>query len=926
MQLIHAPIRSRHVPPPVQETPETGRLILRDGSTAELRPAKSEDYEKLIDFFAGLSLDARRHRFLSVSLPDSGVVQRLVEADDPCTGLTLIATRLHEGRSGVIATGSYFASKDQTAEVAIAVADEFLGKGLGTLLLDRLARIAVQNGFTRLWCLATSDDAPMLDVLRSSGFAVAERPDKSGIEIVLNVAATAASVVGQETRDAEATVASLRPFFTPNSVAVVGVSRNVNSVGRHLLAGLRSAGFAGSIYPVNPNVSEIDGLKCYASLREIPGKVDMAIIVVPAAAVLPVVEDCGARGVRALVVISAGFAEIGPAGAALQDSLVAKVRGSGMRMIGPNCLGVLNADPAVRLNATFVPTFPPSGKIAMSAQSGAVGLAALHAARRSGLGFSSFVSVGNKADVSGNDLLQYWERDSATDVILLYLESFGNPRRFARIARRVSRTKPIVVLHSGLTRAGGRAAGSHTAALASKANAVEALFGQTGVIRAESLEEMFDLALLLGSQPLPLGRRVGIVTNAGGPAILCADECEAGGLSVPELSRELREKLTTVLPNGANIGNPTDLIAGAAPETYRRAVEAMLTSGEVDALITIFTPVGLCETSDVMKSIGDGLAAARRAGSNVPLLACLVGPETDRSQRELAGEKVPCFPFPELPARALGKVAKYAEWRNRPSEVFPEFDDLKLDVVRDVCRKALETRGSGWLSVEEVQCVLKACGLPVVPTVVARTEEEAVSAAASFGYPVTVKLASRLIVHKTEVGGVKLGLRDADDVRRACHEIRSGILMNHKPEAMDGLIVQPMLSGGTEVMAGVTSDSAFGPLVAFGIGGVLVEVLADVSFRAAPLTDRDAAELVRGIRGFRLLEGYRNHAPADLDALENLLLRVSRLAEEIPEIGEIDLNPVIALRPGEGCRIADARIHVHSKSKIHSPIRPRRLP
>jgi acyl-CoA synthetase (NDP forming) len=582
-----------------------------------------------------------------------------------------------------------------------------------------------------------------------------------------------------------------------------------------------------------------------------------------------------------------------------------------MRMVGPNCLGLLNADPVVRLNASFSPVFPPPGRVALSSQSGAVGLAALHAAGRYGLGFSTFVSVGNKADVSGNDLLQFWEEDPATDVILLYLESFGNPRRFARIARRVGRRKPVVVLHSGLTRAGGRAAGSHTAALATSATAADALFRQTGVVRAETLEEMFDLALTLGDQPLPRGRRVGIVTNAGGPGILCADACEAGGLSVPEPSPELRGRLAALLPGAASVGNPVDLIASAGPESYRRAVGAVLGSGEVDALVVVFTPVGLADTAEVTQAIADAVTAARGSGAAaIPVLACLLGQEEHRTHLELPAERIPCYPFPETPARVLGKVAAYAAWRDQPPEVFPDFDDLDLPAAREVCRRALAERGSGWLSAEEVQAVLGEVRLPLVPARLARTADEAVAAAADLGFPVAVKLASRRIVHKTEAGGVRLGLADADAVRRAVLEIRGRLAQENRLDAMDGVVVQPMVSGGVEVMAGVTHDPLFGPLVAFGLGGVHVEVLADVSFRVAPLSDRDVSEMVRGLRGFRLLEGYRGHPPADRAAVEDVLLRVSRLAEEVPEIGEIDLNPIFAFPPGCGCRVADARIHV----------------
>ncbi|WP_171469978.1 acetate--CoA ligase family protein [Frigoriglobus tundricola] len=612
-----------------------------------------------------------------------------------------------------------------------------------------------------------------------------------------------------------------------------------------------------------------------------------------------------------MTVISAGFADAGPAGAAGQRALVEKVRAHGMRMVGPNCLGVLNADLAVRLNASFSPVFPPPGRIAMSSQSGAVGLAALSAARRYGLGFSTFVSVGNKADVSGNDLLQYWEEDPATDVILLYLESFGNPRRFARVARRVGRRKPVVVLHSGLTRTGARAAGSHTAALATNATAVEAAVPP----------DRRDPGRLAGRNVRP-GPRPGVPTAPARPPGGHRHQRRRAGHPVrgrvrggrPDRARrpapDLHAKLLAQLPGAASINNPIDLMAGAGADAYRTAVETLLTSGEVEAVIAIFTPVGLADAGAVARAVTDGVAAARAAGAkNRPVLACVLG-EDGRSHLEGAGERVPCYPFPEIPARVLGKAAEYCAWRTRPPERFPEFENLDAARAKQVCRRVAAERGEGWLSAEEVQTVLDAIGLPLVPFEFARTADEAVAAAARLRFPVAVKLASRHFVHKTEVAGVQLGLTNADAVRRAVDEIRHRVERENRPGALDGVTVHPMVSGGVEVLIGVTQDPLFGPLVAVGLGGIHVEVTGDVCFRVAPLSTRDAAEMVRGIRGYRLLEGYRGHAPADVEAIEEVLLRVSRLAEEVPEIREIDLNPVFAFPPGQGCRVADARIRV----------------
>jgi acetyl coenzyme A synthetase (ADP forming)-like protein len=912
---MHAALQPRFIHLPYQDSADSGRLLLRDGSTAQLRHAHPDDREALAQFFRNLSAESRYRRFLSASTPGPELITRLAAENDQTSALTLVVTRTNSHGTHIIATGSCLARDARTAEVALAVAEDFRDKGLGTLLLERLALLAVRNGFTRLWALTGADNAPMLRVFRDSGFAVRERPNGSEVEIDLSVIPTERSVAHAETCDRVATIASLMPLFRPNAVAVVGASRDHNAIGRHVLDGLLRGGFRGPIYPINPKAREIAGLRAFPSMRELPGPVDLAVIAVPATAVPAVVDDCAARGVRGLVVISAGFAEAGPEGSARQKALVEQVRGYGMRLVGPNCLGLINAGASARLNASFAPALPSAGRIAMSSQSGAVGLAALNAADRYGLGFSTFVSVGNKADVSGNDLLQYWEDDPDTDVILLYLESFGNPRRFARIARRVARRKPVVVLHSGVTRAGSRAAGSHTAALATNAATAEAMFRQTGVIRAGSLEELFDLALLLGDQPLPTGKRVAIVTNAGGPGILATDACEASGLSVPEPSPELRAKLASLLPGAASIGNPFDLIASAGPQAFQQAIEAVLTCREFDSVLVLFTPVGLADPADVNKAIVAGVAAARAGGAKGPVLVCLLGQDEHRSHITCGNERIPCYPFPETPARVLGKVAEYAVWKNRPPEQVPDFPDLDLRTARAVCRHAIGQRGAGWLSAEEVGAVLGAVRLPLVPVEFARTADEASASATRLGFPVAVKLASQQIVHKTDVGGVRLGLSDANAVRRAFEEIRAKVEGN-PPGAMDGVIVQPMVRGGTEVMVGVTHDPLFGPVIAFGLGGIFVEVLADVCLRVAPLTDRDAADMVRGIRGFRLLEGFRGHPPADIAALEEVLLRVSRLAEEIPEIAEIDLNPVFAFPPERGCLVADARIRVRSSQEL----------
>jgi acetyl coenzyme A synthetase (ADP forming)-like protein len=906
-------VKPRFVPTPYQDAAESGRLILRDGSTAYVRLARPEDTDALSAFFDHCSPETRRRRFFSASRPGPDLVASHCDNSNPAATLTLLVTRTREGAPVIVATGSYFAKDERTAEVAFAVDDAFHGKGLGTLLLERLALLAARHGFTRFWAVTHTDNRPMREVFRESGFEVEERLEAGDIEVNLSVVPSEASVARTDLRDRVNTVASLRPFFRPRAVTVIGASRNPTSIGYRLLDALVRNNFQGPIYPVNPKASEICGLRSYPSVRALPEEVDLAVIAVPRDAVLDVLDDCATRGVRAAVIISAGFAEVNVDGQELQRRLIEKARGYGMRVIGPNCLGLLNTDPAVKLNALFSPIFPPPGRIAMSSQSGALGLAILAAAKQFGLGLSTFVSVGNKADVSGNDLLQYWEEDEATDVILLYLESFGNPRRFSRIARRVSRRKPIVAIKSGRTKAGGRAAGSHTAALAASEVAVDALFRQTGVMRADTLEEMFDLAASLGSQPLPRGRRVAIITNAGGPAILCTDACEAGGLLIPELSSGTRARLAAALPGAASTANPVDMIASATPEQYGQVIETILGSGEVDALVAIYIPVGQSQTDAFVASVRGAVGRARSAGNHdTPVLACLMSESGAWALPDASGENIPTYAFPEAPARTLGKIAAYAEWRAAPEGLVLDFPDLDLNAAHTTCRQALAARGDGWLTADETRSVLGSVGLPLAAGGVARTAAEACDLANRIGFPVAVKLASQKLVHKTEVGGVCLNLGNAEAVRAAFAQIRERLLRANQLDAMDGVVVQPMIAGGIELMMGVTQDPLFGPLIGFGLGGVLVEIIADVAFRITPLTDRDAADMVRGIRGYRLLQGYRGKPPADIEAIGQALLRLSRLVEELPEISEIDLNPILALPPGQGCRIVDARVRVRS--------------
>ncbi len=905
-----ATIRPRYIPLPSQDTPQAGRLILRDGTTAMIRIAQPSDKADLKNFFASLSAESKRYRFFGSALPSDEVIEAFCDSSNPRSRLTLIVTRLSDGLPRIAAAGTYVARDPTVAEVAFAVDDALQGKGLGTLLLERLALLAVRHGIQRFWAVTMADNKPMLDVFRASGFESSSRFENGDVEVDLSVVPSQTSVARAELRDRLATNASLRPFFQPSSVAVVGASRKPNSIGSRILNAVISVGFKGSVYPVNPKADMLRNLKAYPNLAALPETPDLVIVAVPAEIVDSVIDQCAARGARAVIVITAGFAEVGGAGKARQQKLLEKIRGYGMRMVGPNCLGIINTDPRIRLNASFAPEFPPEGNLAFSSQSGALGLAVIATARERGLGLASFVSVGNKADVSGNDLLQFWEEDPRTKVILLYLESFGNPRRFARIAKRVGREKPIVAVKAGRTGAGRRAAGSHTAALAADDVATEALFHQTGVIRADTLGEMFDLAAALSSQPLPKGRRVALLTNAGGLGILCADACEAHGLVVQEIAKETQQRLRDFLPPAASVVNPVDMIASASAEDFSRAIAILLAAAELDALIVLTINIGLPDIAAIRRRVHSAVAKARAAGNEKPVLTCIMDSVRMRNIRKPRGERLPNYTFPEDAARVLGKLARYAEWRDRPEGIIFEFDDIRSQDARAICTNARQKHGASWLAAQDTRNVLSAFGLPMPPGGIGTTADDAAKIAAQIGFPVALKLASRTIVHKTEFGGVRLDLASEAAVQRAFAEIQQRVAKEHRLDEMEGVLVQPMIRGGVEVMVGVTQDPLFGPLIGFGLGGIHVEILKDVCFRVTPITDRDAAEMVRSIKGYRLLEGYRGYPAADVPAIEELLLRVARLVEEVPDISELDLNPVIVLPPGRGCQIVDARIRV----------------
>jgi acetate---CoA ligase (ADP-forming) len=870
------------------ESPQPCDVVLRDGSTLTLRPARDDDGPAILAFLNDLSPNSRYHRFFGAPKLDADRISRLMPSDRS-RGCALVG----ECGNRIVAIASFHRAADR-AEVAFAIADALQGRGVGTRLLEQLAALARADGVRVFDADVMGDNYKMMQVFADSGFQVSHRIDSGVYHVELSLDATSSYLEKAAKRSQLAATASMKPFFGPRVVAVVGANRERGKIGAEILHNLIACGFSGSVVPVHPTAVAIEGRTAYARVTDIPGAVDLAVIVVSAKHVLDAVDDCIAKGVRALCVISAGFSEVGPAGRAREAALLEKVRTAGCRLIGPNCMGLLSTDPALRLNATFSPVFPPAGNVAMSTQSGALGLAILDYARQLNLGISSFVSVGNKADVSGNDLIQYWAEDPRTAVILLYVESFGNPKKFSEIARRVGRIKPIVAVKAGRSHGGARAAASHTGALAASDTVVDALFRQAGVIRTDTLEELFGVAALLAHQPIPRGSRVAIVTNAGGPGILAVDACEVNGLQLATLSEATRQELSSFLPEAASIGNPIDMLASAPVEHYQRAVGAILRDDNVDSVLAIFIPPIVTDADAVAAAI----AEAARGAHGKPVAGVFM-----RAQgAPTALAPIPCYAFPESAAIALARVTAYGAWKQKPLGVVPELAGLRADDARRIVDSALR-RGGGWLTTEEAHHVMEAVGIRTARSRLTSSVDEAVAAALEVGFPVALKAIGPLLLHKSERQAVRLNLANEIEVRAAAEDLTRAL-----KDEFTGLLVQRMVPGGVEMLVGALQDPLFGPLVVCATGGVLVDLLADSAFRLHPITSEDAAEMISELKGAQLLRGYRGMPAADESALRDVLLRVSALVAACPEIHELDLNPVKVLTTG-ACAV-DVRVRV----------------
>jgi len=895
---------------------QIGRKVAASGAGGPLRIYRGvgEDAGKIEAFLMRLEPDERREilRSLHLEIDDLGRELAVQVADS--SGYSLFV----EDGGDVVGFASFrlMSGLKDTAWIGVAVAENHRRGGLAVRLLVEISRMAARYGVQRMVGFSDAGVDVVRALLRSAGLDADIRSSEEGSRFLIS------PVVAMDSLE-EASSASirrrdggggLRALFEPGSVAVIGASRDPESLGHRIVVNLVSGGFEGPVFPVNPHAEHIRSIRAAASIRELDGKVDLAVLVLPAEDIPRVVDECAEAGVKALIVISAYYSEVGETGREREARLAAQIRRHGMRMLGPNCTGLINTCSDIRLNASFCSKMPTAGGAALCSQSGALGMAITAMAERLDLGLAAMVNVGNRADITVNDLLEYWEGDEGTRVILFYLESFGDPRRFARVARRVGRSRPIVVVKGGRSRAGRRVEARSVPQFDASNVAIEALMRQTGIIRADNLGEMFDIGRALMSQPLPAGGRVAVMTNAGGAGILAVDALENADLDVVMFSEKTRAALKEILPPEAGCRNPVDMLAACPPETYEAVISLLLDTEETDALVVLYTPLGMADTEQIAQAIFRGVSSSkdrRSLGRTKPVLVSIVGED---SRRSLSGgpqeENLPVYTFPEMSGRVLGKILHYARWRSGETGIFPEFSGRRLAEVRACCTAILRKSGPGWVPHDDLLELLDLAALPRPAGRVVRTLKDVQDAASFMSFPLALRLHSARMEYRLEEGGIRLDLRNLKEVREAF----SGMKRDFGRQLARGgdgvLVLQEMVGEATEIRLSSRDDRRFGPLVSIGMGGVHLEALQDRVFRVSPLTDLDAAAMIRELRGRALLEGYRGHPAADVDALKDLLLRLSSFVEALPEISAIDLDPVMVLRPGKGCVLLDARLRL----------------
>ena len=868
--------------------------LLADGATIEIRAATPADFMAVRQMYRSMSQDNIYLRFFSMSTAAADD-QAQRSCREPAADH---ATRLAWLEGELVGVASYECAEPPTiAEIAVAVADHAHHRGVGTLLIEHLVSAGRDQGVRTFTAEVLSENSAMLKVFANAGLQARRRWADGLAELAFDLPGSVADAGWEPyldavaSREGHADVASLRHLFAAESVAVIGASRNPRGVGRAILHNIVTGGYAGRVYPVNPLATELEGVPCLPSAAALPPAVDLAVVAVRAEAVLGVAEECGQRGVRSLVVITAGL------DAPAKADLLACCRRHGMRLIGPNCFGI--AVPGLGLDATFGASHPAAGQAGLAVQSGGVGIALGSQLSRLGIGVSSFASLGDKCDVSGNDMLMWWAQDPATTMAVLYLESFGNPRKFSRTARQVGAAMPVLTVHAGRSAAGQRAAASHTAAAATPLVTREALFEQAGIIATQDLGELLETAALLASQPVPSGGRVAIVSNAGGAGVLAADACADAGLHVAQLGPQVQQEIRRWLPAGAEVTGPVDTTATVAPENFRRCLELIAADDGVDAILALAVPTAAADLTPAVCSAELAKPAA---------LVLLDQADAVRLLPSRAGSngQIPTYAYPKSAARALGHAARYGAWRTQSPGRVPGFADLRPDDARALIHRFLDqSPDGGWLPPAQVATLLECYGITQVPTYLVGSEQGAVEAAGQLDGPVVLKADVPGLVHKTDAGAVQLDLHGDGEVRAGYRALATRF-----GDRMTAALVQPMITGGTEVIIGVVHDAVFGPLVVFGLGGVATDVLADRTARLTPLTDTDSAAMIRSIHAAPLLLGHRGALAADTDALQDLLQRVARLADDLPEVAELDLNPVVA-RP-DGSHVVDARIHVRA--------------
>ncbi|MEU6054564.1 GNAT family N-acetyltransferase [Streptomyces xanthochromogenes] len=870
--------------------------LLTDGTTVRIRPALSEDHAQVLRMFEEMSAENLRLRFFSIARSSAR------RAADRCCGPAEPGHRtlVTEVAGQVIGVAEYEVTEAPgTAEIGLAVADGHHHLGVGTLLLEHLVSAAREASISAFTADALAENHTMMKVFADLGLRTERHFEGPEVRctVLLDQDETYLSAVEERGRTSD--VASLRPLLRPGSVAVIGVGRKPGSVGRAIVHNLRTGGLTRRLYAVNPNASSFMGVRAYPSVNALPLVPDLAILAVPAAAVANTAEECGKAGVRALVVVSAGLHRD------QANGLLTACRTHGMRLVGPNCLGIANTETDYSLNATFAAHQPQRGTAGVAVQSGGVGIALLDGLSRLGIGVSTFASLGDKYDVSGNDMLQWWESDGRTELALLHLESFGNPRAFSRTARRVARRIPVLTVDAGRTEAGRRAAASHTAAAATRTMTRRALFAQAGITATSTIAELLETAALLHSQPLPSGSRVAVVTNAGGAGVLAADACAEAGLVLAPLGADVVGDLLALLPQGARPGNPVDATAAVSEAQLGHCVDRLVGHPGIDAVLVVLVPTALAEATgdDLTRALlrGPGQRArpvvAVRLGQDVPVTLL---PTED-------GSSVPAYADPQSAARALAHAVDRARWLSRPPGSPQDLSGIESDAARALVDTYLaEHPDGGWLAPRECAALLACYDIPQLPWAWAETEDDAVFAAERLKGPdglTVLKAHWPGLLHKSEQHALHLDLRGDSQVRAAYRDFETRFA-----GLLTGVVVQPLAERGIELFAGVVQDEVFGPLVLFGLGGTAAEVLADQAACLAPLTDLDVHDLITAPRCAPLLFGQGGNGPVDLEGLEQLLLRMSRMACDLPQLAEADFNPVLA-RPG-GVTTLDVRVRL----------------